>query len=90
MKLFEYFPELDKKQKGQIEALFDLYKEWNEKINVISRKDIDNLYLHHVQHSLALAKYIRFKKAQKFWTLEQEGVFPVFRWPSASRRCNLY
>lgn len=76
MKLFEYFPELDDKQKGQIEALFDLYKEWNEKINVISRKDIDNLYLHHVQHSLALTKYIRFQKGTKVLDLGTGGGFP--------------
>ena len=51
MKLIEkYFPELSDEQKGQLAALDALYHEWNEKINVISRKDIDNLYEHHVLH----------------------------------------
>src|SRR6188472_1122347 len=56
-----YFPELSAKQLKQFEALGPLYKEWNDKINVISRKDIDQLYEHHVLHSLALAKYNPFK-----------------------------
>ena len=52
-----YFPELTDEQKVQIDALFDLYSDWNSKINVISRKDIENLYLHHVLHSLGILKY---------------------------------
>ncbi|HBK95452.1 MAG TPA: 16S rRNA (guanine(527)-N(7))-methyltransferase RsmG, partial [Porphyromonadaceae bacterium] len=55
-----YFPSLSAKQKEQFDALFDLYSDWNSRINVISRKDIDNLYLHHVLHSLAIARFIRF------------------------------
>ncbi|HBU45403.1 MAG TPA: 16S rRNA (guanine(527)-N(7))-methyltransferase RsmG, partial [Porphyromonadaceae bacterium] len=51
-----YFPSLSAKQKEQFDALFDLYSDWNSRINVISRKDIDNLYLHHVLHSLAIAR----------------------------------
>ena len=58
--IFHYFPELLPEQKDRINALLPLYQEWNEKINVISRKDMDNLYLHHVLHSLAIAKYISF------------------------------
>ena len=59
--LLKYFPKITDKQKEQFAALYDLYKDWNEKINVISRKDIDNLYLHHVLHSLAIAKAVTFR-----------------------------
>ena len=59
----KYFPDLTELQKKQFEALDLLYREWNDKINVISRKDIDNLYLHHVLHSLAIARFIPFKPA---------------------------
>ena len=51
--ILKYFPELDEKQRSQFAALNDLYHDWNNKINVISRKDIDSLYEHHVLHSLA-------------------------------------
>ena len=54
------FKSLTELQVKQFDALFDLYSDWNDKINVISRKDIDNLYLHHVLHSLAIAKYVTF------------------------------
>ena len=54
----KYFPNLSEKQREQFSALYDLYYDWNNKINVISRKDIENLYLHHVLHSLAIAKII--------------------------------
>ncbi|MBR2947051.1 MAG: 16S rRNA (guanine(527)-N(7))-methyltransferase RsmG [Bacteroidales bacterium] len=57
-KIFRYFPELTEEQKGQFRALGALYREWNSKINVISRKDIDQLYLHHVLHSMAIARYM--------------------------------
>ena len=56
----KYFPNLTEEQKKQFEALDALYRDWNSKINVISRKDIDNLYEHHVLHSLAIAKAIHF------------------------------
>lgn len=58
MDFTKYFPELTAKQIEQFEALLSLYTDWNAKINVISRKDIDNLYEHHVQHSLAIAKFV--------------------------------
>ena len=62
MQLIEkYFPELTENQKAQFNALYDLYFDWNSKINVISRKDIENLYLHHVLHSLAISKILKFK-----------------------------
>ena len=57
----KYFRDISEEQCRQLEALYDLYQDWNSKINVISRKDIDNLYEHHVLHSLAIAKAIRFK-----------------------------
>ena len=59
--ILKAFPSLTATQIEQFHALLPLYKEWNEKINVISRKDIDNLYAHHVLHSLAIAQYIRWK-----------------------------
>lgn len=59
--LLKYFPNITERQIEQFEALYDLYFDWNTKINVISRKDIENLYEHHVLHSLAIAKYITFK-----------------------------
>lgn len=72
----KYFPDLSEKQYEQFTALFDLYKDWNSKINVISRKDIDELYLHHVLHSLGIAKFIRFKKGTKIMDLGTGGGFP--------------
>ncbi len=72
----KYFPDLTALQLQQFEQLFDLYKEWNEKINVVSRKDIDNLYLHHVLHSLAIAKYIKFKPKSSIVDLGTGGGFP--------------
>ena len=58
----KYFPQLTPKQEEQFAALDALYHDWNAKINVISRKDIDNLYEHHILHSLAIAKCINFRK----------------------------
>jgi 16S rRNA (guanine527-N7)-methyltransferase len=67
---------LSEKQKGQFEQLGLLYKEWNEKINVISRKDIDNLYINHVLHSLAIAKVIQFKPDATILDVGTGGGFP--------------
>lgn len=72
----KHFPALTQEQRLQIAALYNLYAEWNEKINVISRKDIDNLYLHHVLHSLAIAKFINFKPGTKVMDLGTGGGFP--------------
>lgn len=58
-RIFEYFPTLSEQQRKQIEELQSLYTDWNAKINVISRKDIDQLYEHHVLHSLAIARYVQ-------------------------------
>lgn len=71
-----YFPDLTDIQYRQFEQLMPLYVEWNQKINVISRKDIDNLYLHHVLHSLSIAKYIEFKKGSTILDLGTGGGFP--------------
>lgn len=74
--ILKYFPELTEKQKMQYSALFELYKDWNSKINVISRKDIDNLYEHHVLHSLAIAKALQFKDGTKILDFGCGGGFP--------------
>lgn len=74
--LFSYFPDLTFRQKEQFEALGSLYREWNAKINVVSRKDIDNLYLHHVLHSLAIAKRICFKPGSRILDMGTGGGFP--------------
>ena len=72
----KYFPNLSDKQKEQFAALYALYYDWNSKINVISRKDIENLYLHHVLHSLAIAKYITFKPGTTIMDMGCGGGFP--------------
>lgn len=77
MKIIEkYFQNINDEQKKQFEALYDLYLEWNGKINVISRKDIDNLYEHHVLHSLAIAQAIRFKPGSAVLDFGTGGGFP--------------
>lgn len=77
MKIIEkYFQNINDEQKKQFEALYDLYLEWNGKINVISRKDIDNLYEHHVLHSLAIAQAIRFKPGSTVLDFGTGGGFP--------------
>ena len=72
----KYFPHLSQKQMSQFEARQGLYGEWNAKINVISRKDIDNLYLHHILHSLAIAKFIDFKEDTNVLDFGTGGGFP--------------
>ena len=74
--ILKYFTYLTDKKKQQFAALFDLYKDWNEKINVISRKDIDNLYLHHVLHSLAIAKAVSFRPGTRILDFGTGGGFP--------------
>lgn len=75
-KLLKHFPDLKKKQIDQFEHMVELYKEWNQKINVISRKDTENLLEKHILHSLALAKFKHFKRDT--WTLDigTGGGFP--------------
>ncbi len=72
----KYFPKLTAEQKEQFAALDALYHEWNEKINVISRKDIDNLYEHHVLHSLAIGRFIHFKPSSQILDFGTGGGFP--------------
>ena len=72
----KYFPTLTETQLQQFEQLDALYREWNEKINVISRKDIDNLYEHHVLHSLAIAKIINFRPGTQILDFGTGGGFP--------------
>jgi 16S rRNA (guanine527-N7)-methyltransferase len=72
----KYFPEITEIQLHQFEQLFPLYVEWNEQINVVSRKDIDNLMLHHVLHSLAIAKFIEFRPGTEILDVGTGGGFP--------------
>ena len=78
-----YFPQLTERQKNQFAQLGNLYREWNDKINVISRKDVDNLYVNHVLHSLGIAKVMEFKSAsipapfccQRFYNEERQKLY---------------
>ena len=72
----KYFPQLTSKQEEQFTALDTLYHDWNAKINVISRKDIDNLYEHHILHSLAIAKHISFREGTNVLDFGTGGGFP--------------
>ena len=74
--ILKYFPELSDVQKQQLKALQALYEDWNLKINVISRKDIDNIFLHHILHSLSIAKFIYFKEGTSILDLGTGGGFP--------------
>ena len=72
----KYFPQLTSKQEEQFTALDTLYHDWNAKINVISRKDIDNLYEHHILHSLAIAKHVNFREGTNVLDFGTGGGFP--------------
>ncbi len=72
----KYFPDLTEHQTEQFKLLYDLYVDWNSKINVVSRKDIESLYEKHVLHSLAIAKYIQFEKGTKILDIGTGGGFP--------------
>jgi 16S rRNA (guanine527-N7)-methyltransferase len=72
----KYFPDLSSLQYEQLEALGPLYTDWNSKINVISRKDIDNLYEHHILHSMAIAKVIRFAPGTRLADVGTGGGLP--------------
>lgn len=74
--ILSYFPSLNAQQLSQLEALKSLYTSWNEKINVISRKDMDNFYVHHVLHSLAIAKVKTFEKDETVLDIGTGGGFP--------------
>lgn len=81
----KYFPELTQRQIEQFKAIGPLYEEWNAKINVISRKDISNLYLHHILHSLAIAKFMTPVSGTSFLDMGTGGGFPgiplAIMWP---------
>ncbi|MDO6473539.1 16S rRNA (guanine(527)-N(7))-methyltransferase RsmG [Maribacter sp. 1_MG-2023] len=74
--IFENFPNLSENQKQEFRKLEELYKDWNQKINVVSRKDIDELYLRHVLHSLGIAKFIEFKDGASILDVGTGGGFP--------------
>ena len=74
--LLKYFPDLTEEQRKQFAALYELYIDWNSKINVISRKDIENLYDHQVLHSLGIARGIRFRAGRSVMDLGTGGGFP--------------
>ena len=74
--IYKYFPDLTDLQKQQIEKLQHLYQDWNLKINVVSRKDIDELYFRHVLHSLAIAKFQKFNTGAKILDVGTGGGFP--------------
>ena len=74
--ILKYFPQLSENQVSQFASLMELYRDWNAKINVISRKDIDNLYEHHVLHSLAIAKFSGFQPGTEILDFGTGGGFP--------------
>lgn len=75
-RITRYFPDLSETQLGQLAQLEALYTEWNAKVNVISRKDIENLYEHHVLHSLAIAKFLSFSNGNRILDVGTGGGFP--------------
>lgn len=72
----KYFPDITAQQRERFEALYDLYADWNAKINVVSRKDFDQLYLRHVLHSLAIAKVCSFEAGARVMDVGTGGGFP--------------
>lgn len=74
--IFQYFKDINDEQRAQFRALGPLYQEWNAKVNVISRKDIDNLYMHHVLHSLGIAKVVNFRQGSNILDIGTGGGFP--------------
>lgn len=75
----QYFPELNAQQKEQFAHMGELYLDWNSKINVISRKDMDSFYVHHVLHSLGIAKTVSFKPGTKILDIGTGEVFREYR-----------
>jgi 16S rRNA (guanine527-N7)-methyltransferase len=74
--IFKYFPNLTDEQKARFEQLYDVYKEWNDQINVVSRKDFDQFYERHVLHSLGIAKFINFQPGSEILDVGTGGGFP--------------
>ncbi|MCL4144011.1 UNVERIFIED_CONTAM: hypothetical protein GTU68_006186, partial [Idotea baltica] len=71
-----YFPQLSKEQFQQLDQLGSLYQDWNDKVNLVSRKDIEHIYDHHILHSLAIARYMSFKPGTKILDLGTGGGLP--------------
>ena len=88
--ILKYFPNLNEAQIKQFEALDGLYKDWNSKINVVSRKDIDELYLRHVLHSLGIAKVIEFKDGSNILDVGTGGGFPGIPLAILFPNCNFH
>lgn len=88
--ILKYFPEITPRQAEQFKALGEVYPEWNAKINVISRKDIDNLYTHHILHSLAIAKFLTPVNGTSFLDLGTGGGFPGIPLAIMWQHCNLH
>ena len=74
--ILDQFPDLNEKQITQLSSLKNIYESWNSKINVISRKDIENIYIRHILHSLSIAKFIKFKRDATILDLGTGGGFP--------------
>ncbi|MDA3867182.1 MAG: 16S rRNA (guanine(527)-N(7))-methyltransferase RsmG [Salinivirgaceae bacterium] len=86
--LLRYFPKISEQQKEQFTKLYDLYTDWNSKINVISRKDIDHLYIHHVLHSLAIYKFLQFEPESNILDVGTGGGFPGIPLAIMQPECN--
>ena len=88
--ILRYFPNLTDRQKSQFAQLQPLYADWNEKVNVISRKDIDNLYVNHVLHSLSIARLVTFVDGTRLMDVGTGGGFPGIPLAILFPNCQFY